>query len=86
VKTKAVIEAGEICAILGMEDFDIGDTIADFDMPESLPPIKVDEPTMSMLFTINTSPFFGREGKYVTSSDIFVSAFIERLKKTGVEG
>ena len=58
---------GDICALIGIEDFDIGDTIADMEQPEALPRIKVDEPTMSMLFTINTSPFFGKEGKYVTS-------------------
>jgi GTP-binding protein len=68
VKTK-VKEArcGDICALIGIEGFDIGDTIADLEQPEALPRIKVDEPTMSMLFTINTSPFFGKEGKYVTS-------------------
>ncbi len=59
--------SGEICAVMGLEAFDIGDTIADFEEPEGLPYVKVDEPTMSMLFTINTSPFFGREGEYVTS-------------------
>ena len=59
--------SGDICAIVGLEDFDIGDTIADLENPEALPHIKVDEPTMSMLFTINTSPFFGKEGKFVTS-------------------
>ncbi len=58
---------GDICALIGIEGFDIGDTIADLENPEALPRIKVDEPTMSMLFTINTSPFFGKEGKYVTS-------------------
>lgn len=61
------VEAGDICAVVGLEDFQIGDTIADFDAPEGLAPIKVDEPTMSMFFTINTSPFFGKEGKFVTS-------------------
>lgn len=66
-KTKAPIHAGEICAILGLEDFDIGDTVAHFEYPEALPNIKVDEPTMSMLFTINNSPFYGQDGKYVTS-------------------
>ena len=58
---------GELCAIMGLEGFDIGDTVADFEKPEGLPGFKVDEPTMSMLFTINTSPFFGREGEFVTS-------------------
>ncbi len=66
-KIKTPVEAGEICAILGLDDFEIGDTVADFENPEQLQPIKVDEPTMSMLFTINNSPFFGKEGKYVTS-------------------
>ncbi|MCD4792788.1 MAG: translational GTPase TypA [Bacteroidales bacterium] len=61
------IYAGEICAVLGPSNFEIGDTFADFENPEGLKTIKVDEPTMSMLFTINTSPFFGKEGKYVTS-------------------
>ena len=63
----AEVSAGEICAITGLEDFDIGDTVTDFDTPEPLPRIAVDEPTMSMLFTINNSPFFGKEGKFVTS-------------------
>ena len=61
------VRSGDLCAIVGMDDFDIGDTIADVNNPKPLPRIKVDEPTMSMLFTINTSPFFGKEGKYVTS-------------------
>lgn len=61
------VTSGEICAIVGLEDFEIGDTIADFENPEGLKPIAVDEPTMSMLFTINNSPFFGKEGKFVTS-------------------
>lgn len=61
------VPCGEICAVVGLEDFEIGDTIADFENPEPLPPISVDEPTMSMLFCINDSPFFGREGKFVTS-------------------
>ena len=59
--------SGDICAIVGIEGFDIGDTIADLENPEALPHLKVDEPTMSMLFTINNSPFFGKEGKFVTS-------------------
>lgn len=66
-KIKTEIPAGEICAVLGVEDFDIGDTIADFEVPEALAFTNVDEPTMSMLFTINNSPFFGKEGKFVTS-------------------
>lgn len=61
------VESGEVCAVTGLEDFEIGDTIADVDNPEALPRIAVDEPTMSMLFTINNSPFFGKEGKFVTS-------------------
>jgi len=61
------VRSGELCAISGIEDFEIGDTIADMENPEPLPRIKVDEPTMSMLFTINNSPFFGKEGKFVTS-------------------
>lgn len=70
------VSSGDICAIVGLERFEIGDTICDFDNPEPLPPIAVDEPTMSMLFTINDSPFFGREGKYCTSRHI-----AERLQK-----
>jgi GTP-binding protein len=61
------VSAGEICAVVGLEDFEIGDTLADADAPEALPRIAVDEPTMSMLFTINNSPFYGRDGKFVTS-------------------
>ena len=61
------VRSGDICAIVGIDDFEIGDTIADLENPEALPRIQVDEPTMSMLFTINTSPFFGKEGKFVTS-------------------
>ncbi|MBN2348991.1 MAG: translational GTPase TypA [Bacteroidales bacterium] len=61
------INSGEICAIVGLEDFEIGDTVADFDNPEALDPISIDEPTMSMVFTINDSPFYGKEGKFVTS-------------------
>lgn len=61
------VQCGEICAVVGIEGFEIGDTIADWENPEPLPPISVDEPTMSMLFCINDSPFFGREGKFVTS-------------------
>jgi len=64
------VQAGDICAVIGLENFDIGDTIADFENPEALPSISIDEPTMSMLFTINDSPFFGKEGKFVTSRHI----------------
>ncbi|MBQ6071764.1 MAG: translational GTPase TypA [Bacteroidales bacterium] len=76
-KIKTPVEAGEICAVLGLDDFEIGDTVADFENPEQLPPIKVDEPTMSMLFTINNSPFFGKEGKYVTSRHLRDRLFAE---------
>ncbi|MCM1530951.1 MAG: translational GTPase TypA [Bacteroides sp.] len=75
-KVKTPVEAGEICAVMGLEDFEIGDTVADFENPEALKPISVDEPTMSMLFTINNSPFFGKDGKYVTSRHVR-----ERLEK-----
>ena len=75
-KRTDAVESGDICAVIGLENFEIGDTIADFENPEPLPPIAVDEPTMSMLFTINDSPFFGREGKYCTSRHIN-----ERLQK-----
>ena len=61
------VGCGDLCSIFGLEQFEIGDTIADFEQPEGLPPIHIDEPTMSMLFTINDSPFFGKEGKFVTS-------------------
>lgn len=64
------VECGEICALVGIEGFEIGDTVCDYENPEPLPPIKIDEPTMSMLFTINNSPFFGRDGKFVTSRHI----------------
>ena len=69
-KPTDVVESGDICAVVGLERFEIGDTIADFENPEALPPIAVDEPTMSMLFTINDSPFFGKEGKFCTSRHI----------------
>ena len=79
-KFKNPVEAGEICALLGLDDFEIGDTVADAENPEQLPPIKVDEPTMSMLFTINNSPFFGKEGKYVTSRHLRDRLFAELEK------
>lgn len=66
-KSVESVRSGDLCAVIGVEGFDIGDTIADINTPEALPRISIDEPTMSMLFTINTSPFFGKEGKYVTS-------------------
>ncbi len=69
-KTKNPIPSGEICAVLGLDGFDIGDTIADGLEPEGLSPIKVDEPTMSMLFVANNSPFFGKDGKFVTSRQL----------------
>jgi len=70
------VSSGDICAIVGLENFEIGDTICDYENPEALPPISIDEPTMSMLFTINDSPFFGKEGKFCTSRHI-----AERLAK-----
>ncbi|RKO70415.1 translational GTPase TypA [Sphingobacterium puteale] len=70
------VHAGDICAVVGIEGFDIGDTIADFENPEQLEVISIDEPTMNMLFTINNSPFFGKEGKLVTSRNIY-----DRLQK-----
>ncbi|MBQ6659475.1 MAG: translational GTPase TypA, partial [Prevotella sp.] len=69
VKTDEV-SSGDICAVIGLDKFEIGDTITDYEQPEALPPIAIDEPTMSMLFTINDSPFFGKEGKYCTSRHI----------------
>jgi GTP-binding protein len=79
-KTKKPVHSGEICAVFGMEDFDIGDTIADGDEPEGLPYMQVDEPTMSMLFTSNNSPFFGREGTLVTSRQLRERLFRETEK------
>ncbi len=64
------VEAGDICAITGLEDFEIGDTVADFENPEGMAPISIDQPTISMLFSINNSPFFGKEGKFVTSRHV----------------
>src|SRR5699024_10615842 len=75
-KKVSEVEAGDICALVGLDGFDIGDTIADAENPEALKTIDIDEPTMSMLFTINDSPFFGKEGKFVTSRHIK-----ERLEK-----
>lgn len=79
---KKVIEvsSGEICAVVGLENFDIGDTVADFENPEALKSIAVDEPTMSMLFTINNSPFFGKDGKFVTSRHLRDRLFKETEK------
>jgi len=70
------VQCGDICALIGIDGFEIGDSIADLENPEPLPPIDIDEPTMSMLFTINDSPFYGKEGKYVTSRHIH-----ERLER-----
>ena len=79
-KTKEAVKSGEIVAVFGLENFDIGDTIADFNEPEALKPISIDEPTMSMLFTINNSPFFGKDGKFVTSRQIRDRLFKETEK------
>ena len=84
-KTKKEVKSGEIVAIMGLENFDIGDTIADFEEPEALKPISVDEPTMSMLFTNNNSPFFGKEGKYVTSRHIRERLFKETEKNLALK-
>jgi GTP-binding protein len=77
--------AGDICAISGIEGFDIGDTIADFETPEGMTPISIDEPTMSMFFTINTSPFFGKEGDYVTSRHLRDRLFKETEKNLALK-
>ncbi|KAB1159938.1 MULTISPECIES: translational GTPase TypA [Tenacibaculum] len=74
------VRSGDICAVTGIDDFEIGDTIADLENPEALPRIEVDQPTMSMLFTINNSPFFGKEGKYVTSRHLRDRLFKEMEK------
>jgi len=84
-KVKESVHAGDIIAIMGIEDFEIGDTVADFENPEGLPPISIDEPTMSMLFTINNSPFFGKEGKYVTSRHIRDRLFHETEKNLALK-
>ncbi|MCK9343670.1 MAG: GTP-binding protein, partial [Massilibacteroides sp.] len=75
-KVKSVL-SGEICAVIGIDGFEIGETICDFENPEPLPTIAIDEPTMSMLFTINNSPFFGKEGKFVTSRHIHDRLMLE---------
>ena len=85
VKVKFEVEAGEICAVLGPENFEIGDTIADLESPEGLKPISVDEPTMSMLFTINNSPFAGKEGTFVTSRHIRERLFKETEKNLALK-
>jgi GTP-binding protein len=74
------VRSGDLCAIIGLDDFEIGDTLADLESPEALPRISVDEPTMSMLFTINNSPFFGKEGKFVTSRHLRDRLFKETEK------
>jgi len=74
------VEAGDLCAVTGIDGFEIGDTIADFENPEALPTIPIDEPTMSMLFTVNNSPFFGKEGEYVTSRHLRDRLFKETEK------
>ncbi|MBO5964021.1 MAG: translational GTPase TypA [Bacteroidales bacterium] len=79
-KIKTEVHAGEICAILGLENFDIGDSVCEAENPEPLKPIKVDDPTMSMLFTINNSPFYGKDGKYVTSRHLRERLFAELEK------
>jgi GTP-binding protein len=84
-KTKEPVRSGEIVAVLGLEDFDIGDTIADRENPEALPPISIDEPSMSMLFTINNSPFFGKEGKYVTSRHLHDRLYKETEKNLALQ-
>lgn len=79
-KTKEPVPSGEICAVLGLEGFDIGDTVADALEPEGLKPVQVDEPTMSMLFLSNNSPFFGKDGKFVTSRQVRDRLFKETEK------
>ena len=79
------VKSGDICAVVGIEGFDIGDTISDFDAPEQLPVIKIDEPTMNMLFTINNSPFFGKEGKFVTSQRIKERLYKEMEKNLALK-
>lgn len=84
-KTKKEIHAGEIVALFGIDVFDIGDTVCDFEFPEALTPIKVDEPTMSMLFASNDSPFFGRDGKFVTSRQLRDRLFKEIEKNLALK-
>jgi len=79
------VKSGDICAVVGIDGFDIGDTIADFDTPEQLPVISIDEPTMNMLFTINNSPFFGKEGKFVTSQRIRERLYKEMEKNLALK-
>ncbi|NQU35705.1 MAG: translational GTPase TypA [Bacteroidetes bacterium] len=84
-KRKEEVNAGDIVALMGLEDFEIGDTVADILEPEGMPAIKIDEPTMSMLFTINNSPFFGKEGKYVTSRHLRDRLFHEIEKNLALK-
>ncbi len=84
-KCKTEVHAGDIVALMGLEDFEIGDTVTDFEEPEGLPAIKIDEPTMSMIFTINNSPFFGKEGKYVTSRHLRDRLFLETEKNLALK-
>ncbi|MDB5020206.1 MAG: typA [Pedobacter sp.] len=79
------VKSGDICAVVGIDGFDIGDTIADFDAPEQLPVISIDEPTMNMLFTINNSPFFGKEGKFVTSQRLRERLYKEMEKNLALK-
>ena len=79
------VSAGEICAVVGIEGFDIGDTLTDFEHPQPLPRIAIDEPTMSMLFTINNSPFYGKEGKYVTSRHLRERLYKETEKNLALK-
>jgi GTP-binding protein len=79
-KVKSEVENGEICAVLGVDNFELGNTISDADAPEGLTPIRIDEPTMSMLFTINDSPFYGKEGSYLTSRHVRDRLFKETEK------
>jgi len=85
VKTKKEVKSGDIVAIIGLENFDIGDTVADLEKPEAIKPISIDEPSMSMLFTINNSPFFGKDGKYVTSRHLKERLFKETEKNLALK-
>ncbi len=84
-KRKEDVNAGDIVALMGLEDFEIGDTVADIENPEGMPAIKIDEPTMSMVFTINNSPFFGKEGKYVTSRHLRDRLYLEIEKNLALK-
>ena len=76
-KNEKKVEGGDICALVGVENLDIGDTLADFEHPEALPPIAIDEPTVSMLFRVNDSPLFGQDGKFISSRHIRERLFKE---------